>query len=154
MYEGGKGERNDSGADRLSLTDTGAKLKKSGEQSGISPKPRRSEGNRSVRTTALEDPPAVSALKRSDWPSGSLALPLLLYSPPSLAPLLPLRQELRLFHGWEVVICYRRPGSQRGLGVIWTGDQQENHIRRKACLNMAVIAAIVSRCLFIPHLPL
>lgn len=141
-------------ADGLSLTDAGASLKKSGEQSGISPKPGPSEGNRSVRTTAVEDPPAVPALIRSAWPSGSPALPLFLYSSPSLAPSLPLRQELRLFHGWEVVICHRRPGSQRGLGVIWTGDHQENHIRRKACLNMAVIAAIISRCLFIPHLPL
>lgn len=70
-------------------------------------------------------------------------------SPPSLH----LGQEPRLFHGWEVVICYRRPGSPRALGVIWTGDQQENHIRRKACLNMAVIAAIISHCLFISRSP-
>lgn len=74
------------------------------------------------------------------------------FSFPSLPPSLP--QELCLFHGWEVVICYRRLGRQRGLPLIWTGDHQENHIRGKACLNIAVIAAIISRCLFGPHLSL
>lgn len=68
---------------------------------------------------------------------------------------LPLRQEVGLFHGWGVVICYKRPVSQRGLPLIWTGDHRENHIRRKACLNLAVITAIISCCRFLPppHLP-
>lgn len=64
----------------------------------------------------------------------------------------PLTQELCLFHGWEVVICYRQLGKQSGLPLIWTRDHQENHIRAKACLNIAVIAAIISCCLFDPHL--
>lgn len=78
----------------------------------------------------------------------TLTIQLPLSSPLSFSSPHPLTQELRLFHGWEVVICYRRLGKQRGLPLIWTRDHQENHIRGKACLNIAIIAAIISCCLF------
>lgn len=78
------------------------------------------------------------------------AICLTLRSPP-FQPF-PLAHEPCPFHGWEGVICYRQQGQQRSLLVIWTGDHQENHIRAKACLNTAVITAIISCCLFGPHL--
>lgn len=110
----------------------------------------RTDRSEALRTHFKNKPKIIDS---STTPSlvGFLFSPSLRLSPSSLLfPSLPLAQELCLFHGWEVVICYRRLGRQRGLPLIWTGDHQENHIRGKACLNIAVIAAIISCCLFNP----
>lgn len=53
---------------------------------------------------------------------------------------------LHLFHGWKIVICNRRVGGLSSSSYLARGSPA-NHITEKACLNIAIITAIISCCL-------